>query len=81
MDARSFTGVGSLYYLFILLEVINANTYLRLNNVERSFAYPCTIDIKLGRQTYGPGATEAKKKSGRHGSRLGEVSTAAASNV
>jgi len=47
------------------LEVINANTYLRLNNVERSFAYPCTIDIKLGRQTYGPGATEAKKKRAR----------------
>ena len=41
-------------------EIISGTSYLRLNNVENDFAYPCTIDIKLGRQTYGPNATAAK---------------------
>jgi hypothetical protein len=44
------------------LEMINGNKYIRLSNVEGSFKQPCTIDIKLGRQTWAPGATDAKKQ-------------------
>lgn len=39
--------------------------YLRLDDIEADFAYPCTVDIKLGRELRHPGADEAKKKRGR----------------
>ena len=42
------------------LQSINNQPYLMLNNVEEEFRHPCTIDIKLGRQTWAPSATPAK---------------------
>jgi hypothetical protein len=46
-------------------ENISSTKYLSLNNVEKEFMYPSTIDIKLGRQTFGPGATPAKMERAR----------------
>ena len=46
-------------------EIIGGTSYLRLNDVEKNFIHPCTIDIKVGRQTWAPGATPAKMERAR----------------
>jgi len=41
---------------------ITTESYLLLSDLTANFSKPCAIDIKIGRQSYEPGATEEKKK-------------------
>jgi len=36
--------------------------YLVLENLTQGLGAPCVMDIKIGARTYGPDASEAKKK-------------------
>eukprot|EP00536_Pseudo-nitzschia_multiseries_P001977 jgi/Psemu1/182593/e_gw1.26.54.1 len=40
---------------------IDANSYVLLNNLTKTFSRPCVLDIKMGTQTYEPDAPEEKK--------------------
>ena len=39
----------------------NGENYLRLEDLTRPFRNPCIIDIKMGRVTWDPDATDAKR--------------------
>ena len=51
--------------MFYGTTAIDGLVYLEIENIEDGFHHPCTIDIKLGCQSWGPGADEARQKRAR----------------
>jgi 1D-myo-inositol-tetrakisphosphate 5-kinase/inositol-polyphosphate multikinase len=41
---------------------INSDSYLLLSDLTANFSKPCAIDIKIGRQSHEPGASDEKKR-------------------
>ena len=42
--------------------VVGLSDYLVLENLTQGLGAPCVMDVKIGARTYGPDASEAKKK-------------------
>ena len=42
--------------------VVGLSDYLVLENLTQGLGAPCVMDVKIGARTFGPDASEAKKK-------------------